>query len=319
MTWFRVDDGFYDHPKVADLPDAAIALWTRAGSWCAKHLTDGAVPTRALRRFCDDPDVAAKALVDSGLWDRTVEGFLFHDWDNYQPSRDEVEERRADHARRQAAYRDRLKTARKQAEQGGPPPVTHSLTLHESVTGRTRDASRDTSLTPSRDTASDASRDALVTTAVTPARPDPTRPDPSVVPKGTTTEQKIKNPPAKNAVALTADTPITAQSIVGEWIDRCPVPPPERTKGQLARNITNLITRDGYDPALVRRAVAEWHRRGIGSPAALPNVLHEVANHAADTRPRSGAPRASTTDQRVQTALDLAASYDTKEPDHDPR
>ena len=88
-----------------------------------------------------------------------------------------------------------------------------------------------------------------------------------------------------------AEKPINAGSILAEWIDRCVVAPPERTRGQLARNIKNLIDKDGYDPRLVRAAVAEWHRRGIGSPAALPNVLHEVANHPdrRNTRPAPGA------------------------------
>jgi hypothetical protein len=110
-----------------------------------------------------------------------------------------------------------------------------------------------------------------------------------------------------------ADKPINAGSILAEWIDRCVVPPPERTRGQLARNIKNLIEKDGYDPRLVRAAVAEWHRRGIGSPAALPNVLHEVANHAG-RGPRPGAVGAALPDGRhlnrkANTHFDHLAAY----------
>jgi hypothetical protein len=52
MTWFKIDDSFYDHPKVFDAPDCAVALWTRAGTWSARNLTDGFVPTGMPARFC---------------------------------------------------------------------------------------------------------------------------------------------------------------------------------------------------------------------------------------------------------------------------
>lgn len=90
MTWFKVDDSFYDHPKVFDAPDCALALWLRAGAWSARSLTDGFVPAKLPARLCDDPDTAVKELVDRGLWLRAKGGYQFHDWDEYQPRREEV-------------------------------------------------------------------------------------------------------------------------------------------------------------------------------------------------------------------------------------
>ncbi len=90
LTWFKVDDSFYDHPKVFDLPDSAVALWTRAGCWSARNLTDGFVPARLPARLCDDHETAVQALIDSGLWRKARGGYRFHDWDQYQPSREEV-------------------------------------------------------------------------------------------------------------------------------------------------------------------------------------------------------------------------------------
>lgn len=98
MTWFKVDDSFYDHPKVFDAPDCAVALWTRAGTWSARNLTDGFVPAGMPARLCDDPDTAVKELVRRGLWSRTSGGYRFHDWAHYQPSRDAVEDLRAKRA-----------------------------------------------------------------------------------------------------------------------------------------------------------------------------------------------------------------------------
>lgn len=107
MTWFKVDDSFYDHPKVFDASDAAVALWTRAGSWAARNLTDGFVPSGLLARLSGDPVTAAKELVDRGLWKRTKGGFQFHDWAEYQPSKERVEADRKAAAVRQANYRSR--------------------------------------------------------------------------------------------------------------------------------------------------------------------------------------------------------------------
>jgi hypothetical protein len=90
MTWFRIDDSFYDHPKVFDAPDCAVALWTRAGAWSARNLTDGFVPAGMPARLCDDPDTAVKELMRRGLWKRTTGGFLFHDWTDFQPTAESV-------------------------------------------------------------------------------------------------------------------------------------------------------------------------------------------------------------------------------------
>lgn len=103
MTWFKVDDSFYDHPKVFDAPDCAVALWMRAGCWSARNLTDGFVPSKMPARLCDDPDTAVGELLRRGLWKRTRDGFLFHDWHEYQPTKESVEalrEKRAEAGRR---------------------------------------------------------------------------------------------------------------------------------------------------------------------------------------------------------------------------
>lgn len=95
MTWFKVDDSFYDHPKVFDAPDGAVALWARAGCWAARNLTDGFVPAKLPARLCDDPDTAIKELVERGLWSRAKGGYQFHDWTVYQPSAERVKATRA--------------------------------------------------------------------------------------------------------------------------------------------------------------------------------------------------------------------------------
>lgn len=104
MVWFKVDDGFWSHPKVLELSDAAVSLWTRAGAYCAGQLTDGKVTKPALRMLAAERD-AATELVLAGLWDEHEKGWIFHDWADYQPTREEVMKERAASTERQRAAR----------------------------------------------------------------------------------------------------------------------------------------------------------------------------------------------------------------------
>ncbi|MEU5258963.1 HNH endonuclease [Amycolatopsis sp. NPDC021455] len=106
MVWFKIDDGFYDHRKVFDLSDSAVALWTRAGSWSARNLTNGFVPANLPARLCGDPETAIRELVDRALWQRTRGGFQFHDWTDYNPTAEQVKAKRAKDIRRAAMHRD---------------------------------------------------------------------------------------------------------------------------------------------------------------------------------------------------------------------
>lgn len=93
MVWFKVDDGFWSHPKVLPLSADAVALWVRAGAYCAHQLTNGIVSPQALRMLAERD--AAVELANAGLWDVVPEGFRFHDWAKYQPTREQVEADRA--------------------------------------------------------------------------------------------------------------------------------------------------------------------------------------------------------------------------------
>ena len=161
MTWFRVDDGFGDHPKVDALGDgpcrdAAIALWTLAGAWAARHLTDGYVSAGRVERIgVRNPIKAAAELVRVGLWDATDDGYQFRNWCEYQPTRAKVEAERGKTADRVRRFRT-----------ANDAPTTDAVT---------RESHRD-------DEPCNGVTSALVTPP--PSRPVPTRPDP--VPKAET-------------------------------------------------------------------------------------------------------------------------------------
>jgi hypothetical protein len=100
VPWFKVDDKLHDHRKVRKLGRdklPGLGLWTACGSWSAANVTDGFVPQDVVQRY-DPKGRYARVLVAVGLWVEEIvdgeDGYRFHDWDEYQPSSTEVEERR---------------------------------------------------------------------------------------------------------------------------------------------------------------------------------------------------------------------------------
>lgn len=110
MPWFRVDDNADDHPKFHAAGNAAIGLWTRCGAWSMRQLTDGYVPGWVAERYGTPAQI--RRLVEVGLWDEKDDGYVFHDWQDRQPSRAKVEADRAAAAARQARARERRDAAR---------------------------------------------------------------------------------------------------------------------------------------------------------------------------------------------------------------
>lgn len=112
MAWARIDDGFVDHPKVLRIWNrnpGAIGLHVRAIAYCAKHLTDGRIPVVAVETLSpvrSERDGQVEALITEGAWyrDEGSETFVIHDFLDYQPTRDEVTDRRQkDRDRKRAA------------------------------------------------------------------------------------------------------------------------------------------------------------------------------------------------------------------------
>ena len=107
MTWFRVDDGFPDHPKLEALEHdpkrwaAAVSLWLTAGCDCAKRGTDGVIVLARIERISRLKRHTKRAisdLVSVGLWSKTTTemgpGFVFKDWSDYNPTAEETKRKR---------------------------------------------------------------------------------------------------------------------------------------------------------------------------------------------------------------------------------
>ena len=93
MTWARVDDGFWCHPKLDELDEMgpnvaaqATGLWVRALSYCARR-ESGEITIKQVRRIVPwRPMRGIRALVDVGLWVELDDGqrWAFHDWSEYR-------------------------------------------------------------------------------------------------------------------------------------------------------------------------------------------------------------------------------------------
>lgn len=70
--------------------------------------------------------------------------------------------------------------------------------------------------------------------------------------------------------------PITAQTIVAEWIERAAKRPPSAVIGQASRQIANLLAED-IAPDDIRRGMAAWMAKGL-HPSTIPAVVNEVMN-----------------------------------------
>lgn len=122
MTWTKIDDQFYDHPKVVAAGPLGVALFVCGLSYCSRHLTDGFISTTQVRRLIDidNPRDVAEKLVAVGLWERRDGGYQVHDYLEYNPSRAKVEAIRQ--VRMEAGREGGLRSGearRKQAEEEG--------------------------------------------------------------------------------------------------------------------------------------------------------------------------------------------------------
>jgi hypothetical protein len=119
------------------------------------------------------PPAAPDALVDAGLWERTSDGYLFYNWHEYQPSKQDVDAERA-------ASRERMRDLR--AKRKGKKPLEQAEV--GDVFGRT---------VPNR---SESVRN-----------PDPTRPDPTPNKE----EADASSSPRKRATRISEDFQITPE------------------------------------------------------------------------------------------------------------
>ena len=98
MAWFRLEDSFHHHPKVMRAGNAAVGLWVRCGTYSSQYLTDGFIPDEIIATYGRTREI--QAAVTSRLWIPTEGGMLIPDYLDYNPSAEQVKQRRKEDAER---------------------------------------------------------------------------------------------------------------------------------------------------------------------------------------------------------------------------
>jgi hypothetical protein len=106
MPWFLVDDNLSSHPKARAAGLPAMGLWVVAGAYASQYLTEGFVPEWFVVSWPQGKK-HAQALVNARLWDETSGGWQFHQWQERQRTKEQVETDRAATRERQKRWRDR--------------------------------------------------------------------------------------------------------------------------------------------------------------------------------------------------------------------
>lgn len=112
MTWAKLDDRFHSHPKALrawEREPASLGLYLLALSWVAANETDGHVPSEWINRQVPvqlDRDRLTETLKEAGLMEPNGEGWLIHDYLDYNLSRADIAKKRKADAERQRRSRE---------------------------------------------------------------------------------------------------------------------------------------------------------------------------------------------------------------------
>jgi len=115
MAWFKVDDNLHSHEKARKAGLAAMGLWAVSGSHSGAYLAEGLVPRWYVAGWPSGIKLAAK-LVAAGLWIEDGDGWRFHQWDERNPSKQQVEADRMAARERQKRARDSKRESRRDSD-----------------------------------------------------------------------------------------------------------------------------------------------------------------------------------------------------------
>lgn len=127
MPWFALDDGFDSHPKVRKAGNAAVGLFVRLGVHATKHLTEGHLDGDIVRDYGTPATV--RKLISVGMLHAfghgckrceqpTEDGYVIHDYLDYNKSRAQIEAARENARKRQNRGRESARQNRNERDSG---------------------------------------------------------------------------------------------------------------------------------------------------------------------------------------------------------
>lgn len=311
MSWFALDDGFDSHPKVRKAGNAAVGLFVRLGVHATKHLTEGHLDADIVRDYGTPATV--RKLVSVGMlhaFDHgckrceqpAEDGYVIHDYLDYNKSRAQIEVARENARKRQQKGRDNARLSRDSRDSGA------------NLNGNSRE--NGASFAPNSRENAPLFDDAIA------GQSDTSRRDTHEGATG------VPSPPLPSHPYDGADVGGESAGSRGRE-SRPDGPTPIEIDGFQLTDAMRRWALATFGPGLdIDHATAQFvsHYRSTGTrrkswPDAWQKWIRDDAKHAADRSIRPGTnvvpfaqPRPSTTDARVQAALDLGrqmqAEYD---------
>ena len=109
--WARFDDQFWTHRKVILAGNEATGAFVRIVCCCAQRLSNGRIDHATALLIAAKQKVLDR-LVEVGMLERAEDGFIVHDWRDWQPSAEEVAVKRSELAAKRAEAGRRGASAR---------------------------------------------------------------------------------------------------------------------------------------------------------------------------------------------------------------
>lgn len=161
MSWVRIDDHFYDHPKWATAPGDSIALWLAAMAWCNRNGSfDGYIPAKKLAGLVNisSQKRSTQDLVERRAFVAHRDGYLIHEYADYQQNEKvkAIREKRSQAGRKGASVRwgatgpevasaianpmanaianGRQMVWQTDGNENAPPPTTHCIQVSDNST-----------------------------------------------------------------------------------------------------------------------------------------------------------------------------------------
>lgn len=99
MSWAKLDDGFWSHPKVMGIGNAGAGIFARFLAYCGDHLTEGLIPAPVVAFIVGDDQAALDALVRYGMVQlRDSDSVYIPDFLDHNPTRAKVKNDREQRA-----------------------------------------------------------------------------------------------------------------------------------------------------------------------------------------------------------------------------
>lgn len=140
MTWAKLDDQYFRHPKSRAAGKDGRALDLAAICYSSSALTDGFISKDALPLIAAEAGVrptVARKLVEVGRWDDAIGGYQIHNYETRQRTRAEVDAERE-------ATRDRVKRHRDKRRSNGVTSIVGNGVGNNEVTASEVDTETDT-------------------------------------------------------------------------------------------------------------------------------------------------------------------------------